>query len=381
MRIAFNATSLLSPLTGIGQYSRHLAIGLAGHHEIDVDFFYGVAWGEKVHDTPSPVVSSLLPWIRTHIPFSYELRRALQGNRFARHAGQNRFDIYHEPNTLPLPFDGPMVITVHDLSWIRHPQAHPPERVRAMSKYFEPGLRKASLVLTDSEFVKRELIDVFGVQSDLIMAVPLGVDALFRPRTVDETYPVLSRHGLTHGRYLLVVGTLEPRKNIQVALHSYMQLPSQLRKQYPLLLVGMKGWNTTLLEQQIEPLVRRGEVRLLGYLPREDLASLISGASALVFPSVYEGFGLPPLEAMACGVPVIASDVASIPEVVGDAGVLINPHDVDAFAEAIQGLLTDSNQRTRLSSRALMRSKEFTWERCIEQTVDAYRHVLKEGRR
>ena len=295
---------------------------------------------------------------------------------FTRGMQSNRADIYHEPNFLAFKFNGPSVITVHDLSWIRFPHTHPVERVRAMNTYFEPGLRRATLILTDSEFVKRELMDVFSIQAERIRPVLLGVESLFYPRTVEETRPVLNRHDLGHGQYLLAVGTLEPRKNLQVALRAYMQLPQQVRKHFPLVLVGMNGWHTSELEQQIAPLVRAGEVRQIGYLPREELVMVIAGALTLIYPSIYEGFGLPPLEAMACGVPVIASEVSSLPEVVGDSGLLINPHDDAALAQATQKLITDPDIRQQLSQKALARSAEFTWDKCVRQTVDVYRQAL-----
>ena len=377
MRIAFNTTSLLSPLTGIGQYSRHLAMGLAGHQDIDAEFFYGAFWSREVHCEPLPVAANLLPWVRNHVPFAYALRRSMQSRQFAQRTQQQRFDVYHESGSLPLPFDGPTVLTVHDLAWIRYPQMHPSKRVQAMNKYFEPGLRRAALILTDSEFIKRELIDVFGVQPERIRSVPLGVEPMFRPRSAEETQSLLSRHDLMHGQYLLTVGTLEPRKNLQTALHAYMLLPQKIRKRFPLVLAGMNGWHMSALEQQIAPLVAAGEVRRLGYLPRAELATVVAGALALIYPSIYEGFGLPPLEAMACGVPVIASGVSSLPEVVGDAGLLIDPHDTEAVAQAMQRLVTDPGSRLHLSQKALARSGQFSWSKCVEQTIDAYRQVLK----
>jgi glycosyltransferase involved in cell wall biosynthesis len=378
IRLAFNATSLLSPLTGIGQYSRHLALGLANRADIDTDFFYGAVWSKAVRDAPLPGPASLLPLLRRYVPYSYQLRRLVQGNRwFVKQSRSCPFDLYHEPNILPFPFMGPTVITVHDLSWIRHPEAHPPERVRAMNKYFQPGLDQAALILTDSEFVKSELIDVFGIRPERIRAVMLGVEALFHPRAADQAYSVLHTHQLVYRNYILAVGTLEPRKNLSVALQAFMRLSPALRKQFPLVLVGMRGWNTSDLEKQIAPLVASGEIRLLGYLPREDLATVISGATTLVYPSIYEGFGLPPLEAMACGIPVISSNVSSIPEVVGDTGILIDPHDVNAFTEAMELMVTSPEIRRSMATNALDRSKAFTWANCVDGTVEAYKVALE----
>lgn len=376
MRIALNATALLSPLTGIGQYSYHLSKGLQARPGLELDLFYGSGWSKDLRDKPAFNIGAIKSLVKRFVPHPYSVSRFIQQRRFNGGVRSNQPDIYHEPNFLAFKCTKPSIITVHDLSWIRFPHTHPIERVRAMDKYFEPGLRRAALILTDSAFVKRELMDVFGVRPELIVPVPLGVEPLFCPQLAEETLPVLSRHSLVHGQYLLAVGTLEPRKNLQVALQAFMQLPPAIRKHYPLVLVGMTGWHTSALEAQMAPMIRAGEVRQLGYLSREDLATVIAGALTLIYPSIYEGFGLPPLEAMACGVPVIASDVSSLPEVVGDTGLLINPHDAEAVAQAIQLLVNDPVIRSKLSSKALDRSKEFTWDQCVTQTMGAYQQVL-----
>lgn len=376
MRIALNATSLLSPLTGIGHYCRELACGMLRRPDIDVDFFYGAAWSKAVRDAPLPGAGKVLPWLRSHLPHSYALRRAIQSNRFARHATPGRFDLYHEPNILPLPFDGPTILTVHDVSWIRHPAAHPVERVRAMDRYFPAAIAKARQIITDSHFVKQELTDLFGLPVDRVDVVPLGVDPLFRPLDVPQTHRLLAPMGLVHSRYFLLVGTLEPRKNLQTALDAFMLLPEPLRKQYPLVIAGMSGWNNSALMQRISAMESSGEVRRLGYLSRVDLACVLAGATALLFPSIYEGFGLPPLEAMACGVPVVASNAASIPEVVGECGLLHDPFDADAMARAMRSLLDDSSMRCNLAEMGLKQSAGFTWDACIKGTVRVYEKVL-----
>ncbi|MGZ8225175.1 MAG: glycosyltransferase family 4 protein [Methylococcaceae bacterium] len=376
MKVALNATALLSPLTGIGQYTYQLAKGLQTVPGLELDLFYGSSWSKELRDRPVHHISTIKSLLKRFMPNAYSINRFLQQNRFTHGLGSNRAELYHEPNFLAFKFNGPSVITVHDLSWIRFPLTHPVERVRAMNMYFEPGLNRAAFILTDSEFVKRELMDVFGVKPERIKPVLLGVEPLFYPRTVVDTRSVLNRYNLVHGRYLLAVGTLEPRKNLQVALRAYMQLPQQIRKEFPLVLVGMNGWRTSALELQIAPLVQAGDVRQIGYLPREELAMVTAGALTLIYPSIYEGFGLPPLEAMACGVPVIASEVSSLPEVVGDTGLLINPHDDQAVAQAIQRLVDDHDFRRQLAQKALARSAEFTWDKCTKQTIDVYRQVL-----
>ena len=379
MQVAFNATALLSPLTGIGQYAHHLALGLQQLGDVNANFFYGSGWSAEVRTKPLPSVTTIKTLVRRLLPNSYGVARAIQQHQFSKGARRTRYDIYHEPNFLAYRFEGPSAITVHDLSWIRFPEMHPVERVRAMDKYFQPGLERASLILTDSEFVKHELMDVFGVKPERIRPVLLGVEALFYPRSADETRAVLDAHGLVHGQYILAVGTLEPRKNLAVALRAFMQLAPALRQRFPLVLVGMKGWHTSALEQQIAPLIAAGEIRQLGYLPREDLAKIIAGATTLIYPSIYEGFGLPPLEAMACGVPVITSNVSSIPEVVGETGLMLDPQDVDGFARGMETLLTAPEVREAMARKALARSAQFTWASCVSQTVEAYRLVLNKS--
>lgn len=376
IKVAFNAVALLSPLTGIGQYASRLAEALRVHADVQPRYFYGALWSDEIKPGLPEQGKRLMQWARKHVPFSYELRQWAQQQRFKQETASGTFDVYHEPSNVLLPFNGAAVLTVHDLSWIRYPEMHPVERVRAMDRYFEPGLRRASRIITDSAFVKQELIDVFGVPAELIHPVLLGAEAMFRPMSAEETRSVLQVQGLVHGQYWLAVGTLEPRKNLQVALQAFMRLPQAMRQACPMILVGMKGWNTGPLVSMLQPLISAGEVRQLGYLSREDLAVVMAGAKALVYPSVYEGFGLPPLEAMSCGVPVITSNVSSLPEVVGDTGLLIDPQDVDGLTMHLQSLAEDGALRAQLAAAALARSRQFSWQRCAQETVQVYRAAL-----
>ena len=379
MRLAFNATALLSPLTGIGQYSFHLGSELLRLQAIEIEFFYGAYWENKLRNAPPSVISASLPWFRRHIPYSYELRRWIQHSQFLHGTKRRKFDLDHEPNILALDFDGPTVITVHDLSWIRHPETHPLERVKAMNRYFESGMRRADALITDSVFVKQELIDVFGVPEERISSIPLGVEAIFKPLDPIHTDEILNLYHLVHGRYFLAVGTLEPRKNLSLVLEAYIQLPATIRDKYPLVLIGMKGWKTTQLEQQIAPLICSGQVRQLGYLSRSDLAVLMAGATTLIYPSIYEGFGLPPLESMACATPVICANASSLPEVVGDVGVLFHPQDDEALIHAMIRIIEDKTWRDSLALRSRERAASFTWLRCAQETLRVYQSVVSEN--
>ncbi|HET8551271.1 MAG TPA: glycosyltransferase family 1 protein, partial [Gammaproteobacteria bacterium] len=198
------------------------------------------------------------------------------------------------------------------------------------------------------------------------------------PREAQEVHDCLAKHGLTYGHYLLAVGTLEPRKNITSLIRAYEKIPSRVRRRFPLALAGMKGWHYGEIGREMEPLVATGEIKLLGYLSDDELPQVYAGSCMLVYPSIYEGFGLPPLEAMACGVPVIASNRASLPEVVGDAGILVEPYDIDAIAEAIVGLIDDAHERERRSHAGLERSGDFSWQKCARETMAVYRQALND---
>jgi glycosyltransferase involved in cell wall biosynthesis len=380
MKVALNGTALLSPLTGIGQYTHHLASELQAMADVELQLFYGSGWQRELADKPPRKARALRSLARRFLPNARVLARYYQQRAFDVGTRQAGFDIYHEPNYLAFKFKGPSVITVHDLSWLRFAHTHPADRVEAMNRYFRPGLQRASLVLTDALAIRDEVITEFRLDPAQVLAIPLGVDAAFHPMTAPETQAALAPHGLAHGRYLLAVGTLEPRKNLGVALRAFMQLPENLRREYPLVLVGMTGWKTSELEEQAAPLRRAGHIRQLGYLSRSDLACVIAGARALVYPSIYEGFGLPPLEAMACGVPVIASNVSSIPEVVGDTGILLDPTDTDGFSQAMQNLIENDALALDMSTRALARSRGFTWRQCAEQTHAAYKLAIEAWR-
>lgn len=376
LRVAFNGSALLSPLTGIGQYTRSLAEALLTTREVDFDFFYATRWGKSVRTEPVRNIRSIKSVIKQVVPQPYRWSRAFQNWRFRQGVRLFRPDLYHEPSFLPYRFDGPTIITAHDLSWIRYPETHPAERVELMNRLFPRALKRAAHVLTDAEFVRRELIDDFAIPPARVTAVPLGPRSVFHPRDESECASVLASRNLGYRGYVLCVGTLEPRKNLQLALRAFAQLPAADRRHRPLVLVGMKGWLTSGLDSLLEPLVASGDVRLLGFASDQELAILYSGAHALVYPSLYEGFGLPPLEAMASGTPVIVSDRSTLPEVVGEAGVQVDADDVPALREALMRLTQDSRWWQSRANAGLERASQFSWRRCAQETLAIYRQVL-----
>lgn len=374
--VAFNGSALLSPLTGIGQYAKSLAERLVASPDVDLHLFYAAIWSGDIRTGPIKEIGALKDFIKKVVPQPYRVSRAVQQWRFNLGVRRIRPHIYHEPNFLPFRFDGPTVITAHDLSWIRFPETHPVERVAVMNEIFPRSLAAASHVVTDAEFVRQEIIQEFGHPPERVTSVPLGARPIFRPRLQAECASVLAERNLEYRRYILCVGTLEPRKNLELAIRTYAQLPSAYRKSYPLVTVGMKGWLTSRLESVMQPLVASGELHPLGFTTDDELAALYAGAMVLVYPSLYEGFGLPPLEAMASGTPVIVSNRSTLPEVVGDAGVIIDAEDERALREALLRFAEDPAFWQERAAASLQRASGFSWQRCAEQTLAVYRKVL-----
>jgi alpha-1,3-rhamnosyl/mannosyltransferase len=305
------------------------------------------------------------------------LGRLVKQVRFTRGISKHPFDLYHEPNFLPLSYETPVVTTVHDLSCFRYPEMQPAPRVKLIQRYLPRALERSTRILVDSDFVGQEVIECFGVAPERVITVPLGIASAFRPRTYDETRPHLTPYSLQHGRYLLAVGTLEPRKNLALVFRAYRRLPQRIKRDYPLVIAGMSGWHTEVLRSELHDLSARGHLRLLGYVPEEALTALYSGAAMLLYPSFYEGFGLPPLEAMASGIPVITSNRASLPEVVGNAGWMVEPEDEIALCETMVAVLEGSEETRGRVRLGLERAQRFTWKRCAQETLKAYRVALR----
>ena len=376
-RFAVNARALRGPLTGIGRYVRSLMAEVERDGRFVPEYFYATRWGDRLD--PAPVAASG--------PGTARLREALRSLRpvvrrverynFARGLRRRDFAFYFEPAYIAFDTELPTVVTIHDLSHLRHPETHPADRVRELDREVPSAIARAACILTVSEFTRREVIDVFGTDPDRIVTTPLGVDARFHPRTRDETAALMAALALTHGRYFLAVGTIEPRKNVLTTVRAHARLPQRVREAHPLVVAGVKGWRTEAIGRELAAAQARGDVRLLGHVADETLPLLYAGAALLAYPSLYEGFGLPPLEAMASGVPVVVSDRASLPEVVGDAGVLLDPEDVDGLAAVMLRIVEDAPFAHDLAARGLARAGEFTWRRCAALTIEAWERVTE----
>jgi glycosyltransferase involved in cell wall biosynthesis/GT2 family glycosyltransferase len=374
MKVILNVDAISAPLTGIGTYALHLARGLAAVSEVEsLRLFSAYRWVDDVEQALR--VNRHIATLRRVAPFkrlALEGYTALRSILFRRHAGALTDHVLHSPNFVLMPFDGPSVATVHDISYLRYPQYHPVERVRFLARHLPRTLERADALIVDSDCVREEMISVFGVDARKLHTVPLGVEARFHPRDATQLLPTLTALGLSPQGYFLVVATLEPRKNLVRLARAYAGLPAALRGRVPLVLVGARGWLDVELQGVLEPLERRGEVRRLGYLDDAALEAVYAGALVFALPSLYEGFGLPVLEAMASGVPVLTSAEGALAEVGGVAVLRVDPLDVEAIRAGLVRAAEDAEWRSSAVQQGLLLAKEFSWERCVQRTLQVY---------
>ena len=381
MRLIVSVDALTPSLTGIGRYTWELVTRLQGAPGLKQLRFYRA--GRWVKDPArlrqAPAAASVAaaagsstssPGARPPPSAAYLWAKDLYWRTTCRG------NVFHAPNYFLPPCARNGVITVHDLSVLKFPETHPAERVRQWEASFSDSLGRARQLITDSEWTRNEVMAHLSWPAERITAVPLGVSADFRPQVADLLQAPLSRRGLTPDGYTLCVSTLEPRKRIEALLCAYRLLPGPLRKRWPLVLAGGHGWQAQALLQHIEQAAGEGWLIPLGYVPIEALPQLYAGASLFVYPSTYEGFGLPVIEAMASGVPVVTSNRSCLPEVSGGAARLVDPDDVVSFALTLEASLTDAAWRAEAVGAGLSQAARYTWDQCCEQTLKVYRAAM-----
>jgi glycosyltransferase involved in cell wall biosynthesis len=365
--VAIDYTSALAQGGGIGRYTRELVRALAAQDvRTDYRLFVALRRRDALPDTPGVnftwAAARLDPawfarlWHRLRVPL-----------RIERWTGP--VDLLHAPDfTLPpVEPDTRTLLTVHDLSFVRAPEAAAPGLRAYLNRVVPRSVRRADHILVDSDATRRDLIDLYGTPGEKVSVVYSGVDARFGPvEDAGAIRAVRAKYGIGDGPFILSVGTVQPRKNYARLAEALHRLD---RPDLPLVIAGGKGWLEDDLYARIDALGLGGRVRFIGFVDDDDLPALYSTARVFAFPSLYEGFGLPPLEAMACGTPVVASNVSSVPEVVGEAGLLVDPLDVDALAGALARALDDEGLRASLIEQGRERAGEFTWD----QTASAVR--------
>lgn len=374
MRVAIDAIPLVAAKTGVGHYTDALAEWLARTHADHTyellspfDFAFttgkhdGLAAPENLSKKFMPVRSIFRKWWLIGLPSLLYI---------------SPVDVFHGTNyCVPVFAPCPTVVTIHDLSLLTQAVTHEDDNVKRGRRRLPIMARRATIIIAPSEWTRREIIEQLNVKPEKIRVVPEAAREKMRPVAPLEAQSVLERHGIRQP-YVLYTGTIEPRKNLLTLLRAYDELLRATEHRPQLVLCGGRGWLCDEVFELVAHLKIEEQVRFTGYVEDADLPALYSSAEVFVYPSLYEGFGLPPLEAMACGTPVITSNAASLPEVVGSAGLTVSPREVPALTSSLVNLLSDNAQREHFRRAGLERAAEFSWARAADETQAIYDEVF-----
>ena len=376
-RIGIDVTAAVSQGGGIGRYTRELVKALI--REDDNSYyvlFSGKAPKRPLLVDPIPEASNVeyrefwlnakwlyRLWYRFRLPISVQW---LTGD----------IDIYHSPDfVLPPTGNIPSVLTIHDLSFVHYPEAFTGALLNYLNKVVPSSVARASHVLADSLSTKNDLVELWGVPKEKISVIYSGVGSSFRPVTEkDEIRRVRQKYELGDMPFIFSVGTLQPRKNYEMLIRAFK--PIFETTSYQLVIAGGFGWKHEQILEEVSRLGLTQRVKLIGFVDDQDLPVLYSDASLFAFPSLYEGFGIPLLEAMSCGVPVISSNTSSLPEVAGDAALLLPPNDEELWSKNLRQILEDSTRRTRMVAAGFLQARKYSWRNAAEQVLSIYHTLL-----
>ena len=375
MRIGVDYTAAVRQKAGIGRYARSLIRALA---RLDHENAYVLLSAGKEQDGepwPANFCLRTLPLTDRHLSILWQkLRLPLPVEWLT-----GRLDLFHSPDfVLPPVRRARTVLTIHDLSFLRHPDCSSPALLEYLMSAVPRSVARADLVLADSQSTQRDLIELMGVDAARIRVVYPAVDETFVRSDQAGVAAVRARYQID-GPYILSLGTLQPRKNYVRLIEAFGMLKETSGIPHRLVIGGGPGWLYEPIYETIERLGLQAEVRMLGYVDEGDLPALYTGADVFAFPTLYEGFGIPVLEAMACGTPVVASNTSSLPEAAGDAALLVSPTDTEAMAEAIGLAIDDADLRAHLVQSGLMQCQRFSWTASARELHSAYMELLHGG--
>ncbi len=384
MKIAINTKPLLSPLTGIGRYTDRLAWALSRlDRENEYTYYYGffsdrLVLGSENNGGPPGLINRPFRAAKVlkKIPVVGRMAKATKRALFELASQCRSFDLYFEPNFIPESIRSRRtVVTVHDFSCFINPKWQPKQWASYVQQTFPKKIKRADRIIVDSDFIKNEAVERFGFPEEKLIVIHLGVDGLvFKPYGPKELEAIKETYRLPE-RFILSACSIEPRKNLEGLINAYTRLDERIRKDTELIFVGFKGWRNKRINELIHT---TGGVRYMGYVPEDDLAKLYNLATVFTYPSFYEGFGLPPLEAMACGCPVVVSNTSAIPEVCGDAACYVDPHNIDDIAAGLARVLDDDAYRDDLVVRGLTRAGRFTWEKSAKEHIEVFKECMGE---
>ena len=302
---------------------------------------------------------------------------------FPRLVKKHQVDLIHQPCfSAPLLYRGPVVITIHDIISILFPKSIPFASRMFYSKWMPISYRKASQIITISESTKRDIVKNLGIDKDKITVIPLAVDKRFGDKVSDAEVKRSKKKYKLPEKYILHIGTLEPRKNLGFLIESFSEVIKDKKfDDLYLVITGKKGWYYEGLFEIVRKLNLQDRIILTGYFDEKDKPALYRGATVFAFPSLYEGFGLPSLEAMASGVPVVSSNTSSMPEVIGKAGILIPPEDRAAWVKNIKKVVLDTSLQNKMKQANKEQVKKFSWEKTARKTIEVYEKAFREYRK
>lgn len=371
-RILIDVTSALKQSAGIGRYTRGLVDALATHFP-DLPVVLVSArdappppptWPYPLRRLPFTERQAVILWQRLRAPLPADL---ILG----------RADLYHSPDfVLPPLWRTPGIVTVHDLSFMVYPQYAVPGLEFYLRGAVPRAVRRARLVLADSENTRRDLMRFWNTPPEKIHVLYPGLSPRFRPVEDPEVLARVRERYRLPERFILSVSRLEPRKNFPGLIRAFNRLKARFRVPHHLVIAGGKGWLYDPIFEEAARSPYREQIHFPGFVADEDLPALYTLADAFAYPSFYEGFGFPPLEAMACGVPVVVADNSSLPEVVGEAGIRLHAEDEEGWAEALARVLMDEDTRVRLRVAGFQQAARFTWQASATRLVDLYARVV-----
>ena len=390
LSIAVEAKALATLRTGVGQYIYQLYRVMESmsdkpdiYYQINNHFVTTLPSERVISTSNSPLshkerLSKLIDNLGTTVTVAKKkLALNLYRKTFNLHLQEIKPDIIHCTDFFSIDNKRgiPEIITVHDISCFKYPETHPAARVQFFNEYLPASLEKAQHILTVSEFSKREIVDYFAIKAEKITVTYNGLPVGFQAYSEIQTALTIKQYDLQYKKFFLYVGTIEPRKNLEILLDAYQKLPKDIQSHYKLVIIGACGWKFESFLQQAGGLLKRQQLIMPGYVSDKDLKHLMASAHCFLYPSIYEGFGLPPLEAMASGTPVITSDCASLPEVVGNAGVLLPADDAQQWTQAITSLVDDPQQYQRYVTSGVQRAALFSWKTTAEKTLNCFQKV------
>ena len=378
-KIIISVDPIKYPLTGIGRYTLQLKIELQRLLDKNIYFHKGYSLTNKFEYEYSnnSKFNYLFKSIVKKNHFIYETYRILNSKLKSYSLIGEDNSLFHGTNFYLPKFNGKKVVSFHDLSVYNHENYHSPENISFHQKNQNFAIRNADAFITDSEFIKNELSEYFSIPNSKIYSIPLASSKNFYPRSEEELKDFLSKYHLIFKNYTLFVGTIEHRKNINGLLKAYKMLPKKIRFKYPLVLVGSKGWQSQSILLEISKCQKEGWLHYMNYVTDYDLSNLMAGAKVFVYPSFYEGFGLPVLEAMSSGVPVICSNTSSLGENFESVALTFNPKDIEKLSLLILEVLINEDLYKILIKKSLKHSKNYSWEKCAKSTFEVYKKVLK----